>query len=341
MARSGSVNFSVTASAVITKAARIAGILGDGQTMGAAMTATLTQSLNMLVKQWIDSPDLAPGMKVWTRRRGTLFLQQNQSRYLIGPSGDHATDSFVETTLVSSGSGSGSGGWALGAWSIGAWDPSSWVFGSGGLVTQMTLESTDGISDGDYIGIWLDDGSVHWTTVDGTPSGGILFLAEEIPSTASEGARVVAYTTKARRPLELLTSYLRDSDQDDRPLKFLTLPSYDGIRRKNYEKDPDAVFFEAQLDNAHLYIDCVPQDVTKDVKFTYLSEPEDLDAPGNEFDYPSVWYLPLSLKLAMLACVEYKRPVSPDLRAETNDAMTIARNQYPEICEEYFQPELY
>lgn len=314
MARSGSVDYSVTASTVITKAAKTAGILGEGQTLSAEMQSTLLATLNMMIKQWQGSADFAPGLKVWTRRRATLFLQKSQSRYLVGPTGDHVTESYTETTLTAASATSD---------------------------TTITVDSISGISSGDYVGVWLDDGSVHWTTVNGAPSGNTVTITNGVASAASSGQRLVAYTTKCRRPVDILTANLRDEDDNDIPLSFLNLSQYDGINQKSYEADPQSVLFEAQLDNAYLYIDCIPQDTDKVIKLTYLSAVEDIDAVGNDFDYPATWYLALTYSLAVLACVEYGRPVPQDLRLEASTAVTIAKNQYPDTSTAFFEPELY
>ena len=51
--------------------------------------------------------------------------------------------------------------------------------------TTINLTSITGISDGDGIGITLDDDTVHWTFSNGTPGGDTVTLGSYLPSAAT------------------------------------------------------------------------------------------------------------------------------------------------------------
>ena len=51
----------------------------------------------------------------------------------------------------------------------------------------IDVDSISGIADDDGIGITLDDGTVQWTTVNGTPSGNTVTLAEDLDGDAAAG----------------------------------------------------------------------------------------------------------------------------------------------------------
>jgi hypothetical protein len=53
--------------------------------------------------------------------------------------------------------------------------------------TSIVLTSVSGIADRDTIGIVLDDGTVHWTFSDGTPSGTTVTLGSYLPWAATAG----------------------------------------------------------------------------------------------------------------------------------------------------------
>ena len=63
------------------------------------------------------------------------------------------------------------------------------VAGSEGDST-IDVNSISGISDNDSIGITLDSGTVQWTTVDGTPSGDTVTLADSLDGDAAVGNTV-------------------------------------------------------------------------------------------------------------------------------------------------------
>lgn len=58
--------------------------------------------------------------------------------------------------------------------------------------STVSLTSTGEIQSGDVIGILLDDGNWHWTSVDGAPSAPDVDLTDPITAAASAGNRVVS-----------------------------------------------------------------------------------------------------------------------------------------------------
>jgi hypothetical protein len=57
--------------------------------------------------------------------------------------------------------------------------------------TDLTVAAITGVASGDIIGILLDDGTTHWTTVNGAPSGSTITITAALPSDAASGNRVV------------------------------------------------------------------------------------------------------------------------------------------------------
>lgn len=55
---------------------------------------------------------------------------------------------------------------------------------------SVTVTSATGITNGDVIGILLDNGKTHWTTVNGAPSGAVVTLTAAMPSAAAIGKSV-------------------------------------------------------------------------------------------------------------------------------------------------------
>lgn len=315
MATSGSVDFTVNRDEIIQAAMEAARAIGAGESIAAEDQVVAERELNLLVKMWQGVNDFAPGMKVWSRKRATLFLQKNTHQYSLGPSGDHWTSSYVRTTLSADEATSS---------------------------TAMDVTSTTGMTVGDYIGVVLDDDTLHWTTIAAIPS--TVTLTTGLPSAASSGNYVYTYTTKARRPISLMTMSLRtvdsNSETTDSPMSFLSLKNYEAISSKTAQGTPTAGYYEATLTDGTLYLDREPGDVDDQLRIVYLSPIEDFDATSDTPDYPAEYYSALVYELACRLCVPFQLPITPELQMMRDQSVMIAKNLYPETTQEYFQPGL-
>lgn len=56
----------------------------------------------------------------------------------------------------------------------------------------ITVTSAAGMATGDLIGVLLDDGTTHWTTINGAPVANVITLTVAMPSAAAIGNNVVA-----------------------------------------------------------------------------------------------------------------------------------------------------
>ena len=314
MATSGITSFSVTELDIITDAYENAGIYGVGETLGAEDVALARRKLNLIFKQWVGQIDFAPGLKMWCRRRAYLFLQDAQIQYAMGPTGDHiAEGSYVTTTLTANAT--------LGAGTI-------------------TVASITGLATTMFIGIKLDTGVIQWTTINGAPSGSTVTLTATLAAAASSGARVFAYTSKARRPFEIASASLRSTSGSDAPIDTTTLlEEYEAISSKSSEGTPSAIYFEAQRTNAQLYLDCAPSDLTDVIRMVYLSYVEDSTAITDDIDFPAEWYRPLSAQLGMDLCPAFQRPVSQELKLMRDESLKVAQNAHPATTTASFETD--
>jgi hypothetical protein len=285
-------------------------ILGIDQTPNADDIADCSRKLNMLVKQWQGKADFGGNLKTWSRKTGYVFLQKGQSVYSLGPSGDNATSSYVTTTLSVS---------------------------KAANATSITVASTTGMTIGDNIGLVLSSGSIGWTTISAIP--GTITLPANSLGAAASGARIFAYTTKVRRPLNLLTAVIRDTNTLDTPLVVnKKREDYEAIPDKTADGTPSWLAYEATLTNGTLYLDIEPDDVTKVIRIVFLGTIEDFDALTDTPDYPQEWYRPLVAQLAIDICPMYGKPVSQELMIARNEALSIAQNTDPETTDVFFEP---
>ena len=318
MPSSGTTSYSVNELEIITDALESLGVYGAEDTIAAADVVLCRRKLNMIIKQWVAQTDFAPGLKMWTRRLGFLFLQKDQVSYALGPSGDEcAASSYVTTTLTA---------------------------GASGGASTITVASISGLSSGMRIGILLDSGSFQWTTINGAPSGATVTLTATLTGAASNGARVFAYTSKVVLPFEIETAVLHDTDGDDTPMDpHLSLEEYENIPSKTATGTPTSIYFQAKRTNAQIYIDCAPDDVTDVVRFWYLSYVEDSTGTTDTVDFPAEWFRPLSAQLAMDAAPSFGRPVSPELKLMRDESLRIAQNAHASKSTAFYEsgPDCY
>src|SRR5450631_2979263 len=82
---SGTFSFTVTATDIIREMMLNCGAIGEGEVPTASEFRDCLRKLNMLAKQWMGTFDFAPGLKMWTRQRGNLFLSSTKHKYGLGP----------------------------------------------------------------------------------------------------------------------------------------------------------------------------------------------------------------------------------------------------------------
>lgn len=274
MATSGSVDFSVDRDDIIETALKKLNVIATGASANANQLADGAIELNMIVKHLQTK-----GLQLWAKKIGYCFLALNTSKYSLGPSGDHATNSYTQTALAADAAAS---------------------------ATSLTVDSISGISNGDNIGIVLDDGTLHWDTVNGAPSGSTVVITTGLASAASTDNAVFAYTTKINRPLRILDAVRRDTtDNTDVPLIVTSLSEYE----ENTNKTTDAPIVEIRylptLTDGELYVWPQGDDVNTVIRFWYHRPFEDFDAASDTPDFPQEWYLTLVYILAAVLCDTY------------------------------------
>lgn len=283
MATSGSINFIVTRDDIITEALEQLGVLADGESPSASQLSSMGRKLNMMAKAW-----QADGLNLFAVQRVYLIPQKNQNEYTLGPSStDHFTTSLVVTT-VSTAAVSGAG--------------------------SIDVASITGMSDGDNIGIELDDGSIQWTTISGAPSGSTVTLAANLTDDVAAANAVYVYTTLANRPMKILNATLRDVNGKDSSVDLLARRDYVDISDKTQDGDINQIYYDPQISAGKLFVWPEQSDTSKYLVLWCQRTLDDFDAASDDADFPQEWHLPLALNLALVASpaygitpVEYKK----------------------------------
>jgi hypothetical protein len=276
MSTSGSYDFTLNRDAIITLAYQLINVYDLDGTVSATDTTFASKILNGMCKLWVTQ-----GVPLWKRRIAYIFAEKNESKYEVGSASgaDHCTNSYVSTTL-SAAEASGQ--------------------------TILSITSTTGMTAGDYIGIELDDGTRHWTTIVTVDSSTQVTITTATTDDAASGNTVLTYTSKINRPLRILRGTVINLDSSTLTESSMSPISYDeyfDISIKSTAGDPSQFYYDRLISNAiphtgSLYVYPRPNNVNRIIAVTYLDSVQDFDSASDNADFPQEWLYPLAFNLA-------------------------------------------
>jgi len=282
MATSGDKIITSTRNKIITGAFRLLGLTKAGGSRTAEEINNAGESLNELITLWQTE-----GIGQWLQREVTLFLEVTDTEkeyYDLGPSGDNATLTSYETALAVAGETSDS---------------------------AIEVDSDDDITDGDYIGIELDDGTMQWTTVNGTPSGDDVILTTALTGDAAVDNVVYNYTAKIARPVSIDNIRLRNSSGLETLLTSLSRAEYMALNDKDTAGTVSQVYYEPRLTNSRLYVWATTNTVKSQIMFTAKIPIELFSDHDDEAHFPQEWLSALKYNLAVMIAPEYSTELTP------------------------------
>jgi hypothetical protein len=323
VATSGSWDYSRSAAQLIAGVYEDFGLIVPGGTVASADETLALSRLNYVVKQYQGRSDGAPGLKIHTRQRITLLLAKGQQSYLIGPA---TTDARSST--------------AVGRTTLSADEASSQTTLSITSNTDTTSYpgTTITMTAADFIGIELNDGTIHWSTISGTPAS-TADIATGLASAASSGNYVWWFTARAQRFPYIESAVLRNSDFTDTPLDIYTqAEQYDqGVSDKRADGDPTCILVEPLRINTRVTLDSQPTDVTKTIVLTVYYPSEDYDAAANDIAFPQEAIRFLHWELAFALAPSVGRWTA-EMEKNRNEARSLYFGLNPENSVLYFRP---
>lgn len=269
MATSGSYDWNLTRNQIIRMAGLECHAIGAGIEMDATMHADFNIKLNAMVKAW-----QASGIHLWTTQEATLFPQVNQIKYQLGGTSppDHATETYYSTT-ISAAEASGQ--------------------------TTISVTSSADMTVADNIGIVVDDGTLHWSTISSIPDSTSVVIDDALDDTAAAGNKVYNYTTKIVRPLKVVHARRYGvADDNETEIDVIARLDYNRLTLKNQAGIVNQIFYDPGRDTGYLYLYFKPSDVTNLVNFTWHRPIQDFDAAGDNPDLPQEWIMALAFNLA-------------------------------------------
>ncbi len=297
MATSGSVDFSVTRDDLINSALQHIGVLGEGETASSDQLTESARILNMIVK--LRQSD---GMQLWALKKGYIlpFTGSNDIS-----SGSHVVTAYDTTTLSSDSATSD---------------------------TTLTVTSITGFTNGDTLGIELDDGSVDWTTINGVPAGSTITITTGVTSAASSGNRVYGYTASSERvtrPLRILNAFVKDvANNTGHQIDVVARNDFYNIATPTTEGEPNRLYYNPQLSTGTFSVWPRFEDGSKIIEFSYHRPFEDFDSASDTPDFPQEWYLPLFWELA------YNLAPSKGVPLEERKGMIAEAERYLQLARE-------
>lgn len=316
MATSGSYDFlnTVTRNDIIDFALRKAGVKRKGFALSADDINDAAFALNLILMQMKENSDGAASLKLWLRKRIRIFLQDGKDIYDTSDITDHiVAEDDLTTTAVK----------------------------VAGVATNLTIDidSITGIADNDVFGIVLDDGTIHWTTVNGTPAGDTVTFDDALPSACAIDNAVYTYTANAQPPVQILTRMLRYSQGTETTMSEMDLNDYDEIYDKTVTGTPVSMYFERRRASGVWYLDVKPVDDLEQIRMTVRYPLEDMDDAGDNFDLPSQWFLYLGWRLCIDQAPEHGVPIEESWQTNLLLAAPAATNSDPETTDIFFEPE--
>lgn len=308
MSTSGSADYAITRNNIFDTALAIINLVDPSEAADADQYALCDRMLNLMVKAWMSR-----GANLWAMKEATLFLSVGTQSYSLGPTGTHCTNSYVHTTLSADEAASS---------------------------TSIDLTSADGMSNGDNIGIVLDDGTIHWTTISGAP-GATTTIASGLASKAASGNVVFAYTTKINRPQRIISAYRRDINDNDTPIDLIARGDYAELSGKTTRGKPIQAFYDPQLTNGTLYTWPTADLATDVIRFWYSRPIEDFDDAANNPDFPIEWGEALIYGLADRLASVYQCPLQLRqwIKGEAQSKYEEALSYDTEPASVFFQPD--
>lgn len=323
MATSGSWDFGATGTTLIASAYEDLGVIEPGATVATADSTLAIDRLQKIIKQYQGRSDGAQGLKIHTRQRVTLMLAKGQHSYLIGPA---ATDSRSST--------------AVGRTTISADEASGQTVLSitSNIDTTTYPGTTITMTASDIIGIELNDGTIQWTTISGTPAS-TATVAVALTAAASAGNYVWWFTARAQRIPYVESVLLRYENYNDVPLNvYRTAEEYDqGVSSKYADGTPTSVLVEPLRLNTRLTFDSQPTNVTDQIIITGFYPSEDVDAAANDIAFPQEALRFLQLELMFSLSLSIGR-WTKEMEMNRQEARAMYLNLNPENSVLYAQP---
>ena len=280
MTTSNSIDYSLDANGIITAAFEKLGIRTAESPLEAPDVATGLRDLNLMLKTWV----MDSSVHLWTTKEGIIFLDKGKTDYLLGATGDEATtlDDFIGTTTTAD---------------MAALD----------IIAPVT--SSVGMLAGDYVGLLLDTGIRHWTTIFSVDTATQISLTVGVPSVVTSGKTVFTFTSLIERPLRITSSRRKTYGKDNEiPIESWPKNTYFNQVNKETQGTVVSAYYSPLLTNGRYYVWQTASSANDYIRITFERTIEDVDLESETLDIPQEWHECVIYNLAARLLDSYKVP---------------------------------
>jgi hypothetical protein len=305
-------NYSDTRNQIITDALILLGIMSADDSLSANDVDLGTRFLNRIIKYW-----QASGAQIWTNSYATLWLSSNVKQYSLGTATTdaHWSNSYVETIL----------------------DDAALI-----AATSLNLSPTTAMTVGDTIGIVLDDGTIHWTTIATIPNSTSVTITVGLAYAAASGNYVYTYTSRAARPLRMLNVSRREGQlvsTSELLMVGTSFYDYQMLTNKFSQGIPVQWVYDPRATSGLLTLWPVPTDMTQRLSLHYTRPLFDFDSGTDTADTPQEWLQCLVYTLAASLAPAYGRTnLLAVLKSQADDMFYAMDNYDQETISVYLTP---
>ena len=273
MTTSGSIDYNQTRNEIIFDALQIIGVYGIGRTVSAEDEKFAASMLNKMVKAWQKQ-----GLHMWAYEEAYLFAAKDGAEYSMGNASTDARAALRTDTVFTE---------------LGADEAAS--------QTSITVDSTTDMTAADIIGIELNDGTTHWSTIASITDSTTLVIDDALASAASTNRNVYTFTTRINKPLRIPSMRRKSGIGDSSttiPMLKLSQQEYFDLPNKAMSGVPSHYYYNPDISNGRLYVWPRPQNSEYHFEFTFERMLEDFDASTDNADFPVEWLECITYQLA-------------------------------------------
>jgi hypothetical protein len=313
MATSGTEIYSYDAREIITQAARKAGLIKyDSPNPPTSIVKPYLRTLNMLVAQWETK-----GLHLWKNARIRITPVAYRATYKFGALADAAQEIKYESHTIAAQSSADT------------------------TIDVASSSATDMIAD-DPIDIYLSDGTIHSTTISGSPSsitGGYrVTLTDALDGDLDDGARVLTWKTCTRLPIAIRDAGTQTTDSTTIvPIDVLSFSDFKEIVDPRSGGEAQRVALEKTLSGSMLHVWPEPADSNTFVILECAMRMEGFDTLDDDPDMPSAWYMALIYELARIMMDDNPEKQYPD--AHRLNVIRGAKERLDAAADLYWEPE--
>ncbi len=308
MTVSNSNNFNLVRNQIIEEAFKEIGVKTPNRSLTAEEMNDGAISLNLFVKSLISN-----GSFLWKTQQAVLFLEPGISEYFIDGTTANCTEDYDETVTTADASSGAS---------------------------SIVVEDTTGFTIGFFIGVYLDDNSIQWTTISNIASLTIT-LTDALTDDVTSGNAVYCYETKLNRPEKIQNAQATQAPNQDVPMVQLSRDTYYNIPVKDTSGRPNQFYYNKQLNLGIINLWPTPNSSANKFKFTFIKQLYDFDSPTDDPDFPVEWLMPIILNVAYRLSRKYGRldmSEKEQLKRDADEALQNAEGYDREPTSIYFQP---